>query len=929
MPARSLRAALAAFAPFVATLAALPAQAFVNYESGPVHAARVAPDGSRLFVADTVGGHLQVFDLADPTAPVLVDEIPVGLEPVSVHPRTRDEVWVCNQMSDSVSIVDIAIGAVVDTLRVVDEPSDVVFANGRAFVSAATMDRVLVFDVATRASVGTVLLLGKDPRALAVSPNGAKVYAVIQRSGNGTTLVPEFFAPSPPLPLNYPLVPAAPSQSIIVRATDPTWAFAIPYTLPDHDVAEIDAATLGVTRYFDAVGTTNTGIAVDPATGDLWVTNTDARNLVRFEPSLRGHAIDSRVTRITTGAAPSVVPIDLNPGINYAQLPNPQALQTALAEPFGIAIDAAAGRIYVAAQGTDRVGVLDLTGGVIDRIEIGNAATTRDKRGPRALALHPSQPVLYVLNRLSDTLAVIDTQSRAVLHELPIATWDPMPQQLREGRKFLYDSKLAGNGTMSCAACHIDGDADGLAWDLGDRGGAMQNAPSQPLPFSLGLQQFHPMKGPMVTQTLKGLDGVGPLHWRGDRSDFQAFNVAFADLMGGSQLAPADMNDFAAFGTSIAVPPNPNQQLDRSYRTTPANNNEAAGFAAFTALAGNIQLYGQVACATCHALPATGTNGMVVASQVLLTPQQMKVAQLRSVYRKEGFVRAFGPTKAGFGFTHDGVVDTLTSFINLTQFNSWPSATKDDIVTFLRVFDTGTAPTVGHQTTVHSGNANSGPTASTLALLTARAAAGDIDLAVRGVLDGRRGGLLYDPVAAVFRSDLTGEGPFALAQLVAKATAGDALLTFVGVPPGSGERLARDRDLDLIPDGDEAAFAYGTSTAGCAGDPTLRASSEPRAGNGQFALVAGGAAAGVVGVRVVGFAATALPLLGVDLLVDPTSAVSTLVFADTHGGEVTPFSLAPGSAHVGLALRAQILWLDPCGPQGIASTRGLGFTIVP
>ena len=67
--------------------------------------------------------------------------------------------------------------------------------------------------------------------------------------------------------------------------------------------------------------------------------------------------------------------------------------------------------------------------------------------GTRGLALHPTQPVLYVHNRLSDTLSVIDTASATELTEMPIATWDPMPELIREGRKFLYDAKLAGNGT--------------------------------------------------------------------------------------------------------------------------------------------------------------------------------------------------------------------------------------------------------------------------------------------------------------------------------------------------------------------------------------------------------------------------------------------------------------------------------------------------
>ena len=71
-PQRYVPAAICLFA------AALPAQSFVNFESGPVQSVRLAPDGSRLFVADTVGGNLVVFDLGMAAAPVLLAEIAVG-----------------------------------------------------------------------------------------------------------------------------------------------------------------------------------------------------------------------------------------------------------------------------------------------------------------------------------------------------------------------------------------------------------------------------------------------------------------------------------------------------------------------------------------------------------------------------------------------------------------------------------------------------------------------------------------------------------------------------------------------------------------------------------------------------------------------------------------------------------------------------------
>lgn len=917
-------------AALLATVSAA-AQSFVNFESGPVAPVAVTADGSRLLVADTIGDHVSVFDLSNPSQPFLLAEIPVGLDPVSVRPRTRDEVWVVNQLSDSVSIVDVPSRRVIDTLRVVDEPSDVVFAGGKAFVTAATVDQVFVFDAVTRAPLGAIDVFGKDPRSLAVSPDGSKVYAVVQRSGNGTTVLSDSVAPPPPPPTN-PLLPPAPQQALIIRADDPQWAGLVPYTLPDHDIAEIDVASLSITRYFDAVGTTNTAIAVDPVGGELWVANIEARNLVRFEPALRGHSIDSRVTRITTGATPTVTPFDLNAGFNYAQLPDPAALADALAEPFGVAIDATAGEVFVAAHGTDRIAVLDVaTGAVIARIEVGGTPgtiiDTRNKRGPRGLALHPSADRLYVLNNLSATLTVIDTASRTVLDEQPIATVDPMPIAEREGRKFLYDSKLSGNGTMSCAACHIDGDTDAVAWDLGDPGGTLESQPPQPFPFSLGLVPFHPMKGPMVTQTLRGLDGVGVLHWRGDRADFQAFNPAFDKLLGGAQLASLDMNSYAAFATGIQFPPNPNQLLDRSLRTTPSNANEAIGMQAFHNPAAASPL-GVLSCNTCHALP-TGTNGFVISNSILQTEQQLKVAQLRNLYRKTGFSNAPGPQKSGFGFSHDGTFDSLTTFLNLPVFGAWPAQNMDDIRAMLRALDTGTAPLVGFERALSQANATDAQLLADIQLLLARAFAGDLDLTARGLVDGERVGLLYDVTNSVFDSDVPGVGPFPAAVLLQKAQAGLAELQLLAVPPGSGERLARDRDQDGSLNGAEAAAGYGNATAGCSGDPVLLANSEPFVGNEQFGFAMQNAQPGTIGVLAVSLGQAQLPALGVEVLIDPVTAVAVTIFADSYGDSSYLFPLDANPALAGAQVFAQVLWLDACGAQLFASTGGLAVTVRP
>src|SRR5215216_7006265 len=125
----------AAFLPrIVATQSTVPQSAYVNFEGSQTSPVRLSPDGSRLFAVNTPDARLSVFDLSQSSGPALIAEIPVGIEPVSVNPRTNDEVWVVNQVSDSISVVSVSQGIVTDTIYVKDEPADVVFVSNKAFV---------------------------------------------------------------------------------------------------------------------------------------------------------------------------------------------------------------------------------------------------------------------------------------------------------------------------------------------------------------------------------------------------------------------------------------------------------------------------------------------------------------------------------------------------------------------------------------------------------------------------------------------------------------------------------------------------------------------------------------------------------------------------------------------------------------------------
>src|SRR5450755_432562 len=170
-----------------------PPGAFVNFEGAQTNPVRISADGTRLFAVNTPNGTLSVFDLTQASAPKLIKEIPVGIEPVSVNINPgvagNDEAWVVNQISNSVSVVSVSKGIVTDTIYAKAEPSDVVFAKGQAFVSIARSNLVNVYSTSTHGLVKSIPLTGEEPRSLAVSPDGSTVYVAFALSGNHSTIV--------------------------------------------------------------------------------------------------------------------------------------------------------------------------------------------------------------------------------------------------------------------------------------------------------------------------------------------------------------------------------------------------------------------------------------------------------------------------------------------------------------------------------------------------------------------------------------------------------------------------------------------------------------------------------------------------------------------------------------------------------------------
>jgi mono/diheme cytochrome c family protein len=597
-------------------------------------------------------------------------------------------------------------------------------------------------------------------------------------------------------------------------------------------------------------------------------------------------------------------------------------MSIALTDPVSVLIDASLDRVYVATQGVDRMAVLDGTGAIQSRTEL-SAATgpitqSRARRGNRGLAAHPSEPLIYVFNFLQNSITLFHTQPPAQGEEMKLG-FDPTPRDLKLGRKYGYDAKLSGNGTQACSSCHVDGESDFLAWDLGQPWGELVPPPvGQPPPFDQAANPVgdrHPMKGPMVTQSLRGLSGHAPYHWRGDRPTLESFNLNFAGILGGPLLVVGALEPTVLWLDSIALPPNPNRGLDGALATLPAGANQQAGFDAF------VQDVGGTSCVQCHAGSSGGSNGMIIGTGFLQASQPMKVAQLRNLYRRQGGGTGPGPVKSGFGFGHDGSAPTLAALFAHPLFDPWPSDVKDDLAAYVLAFDTGTAPIVGWQVGVDADNAQSALLTPDLALLEARTTAGDCDLVLKGTLDGAQVGMVFDPVLSLWSTDRASLGPYTTQELRDLAAVSRAEWLLTTVPPGTGQRSGIDRDRDGALDGEDGLVVVGAPVAGCVPGPTLAGNVDPRIGTAEFALVVAGAPPASAGNLLL------IQEPPIVLVANKPLVLDVPVVADADGFVVHRLPIGDDPTLLGTGWRARAVFDDGCG--GTTGTNELVVTIGP
>lgn len=419
----------------------------------------------------TPGNEVASVDLATGA----VTRIKVGIRPqrIAIHPAGL--VFVCNQFSNYVSVIDprtdrplsTAAGPVeikteyycTDLAFVARNPSapdpdlqDLYVANSwRASVLqyglTVTRDPLSNAPVDVRVTApamasppnqpaAEITGVGSNPYRLSVSQDARAIYVANNRGGELARIDLASRAVNR-IAINGPVPDIAQANDIVVVATT-----TIDRGLPDAQdpqPTQIVAPPVRVTGLDKAQHVAHPGALFD---------HTKAYNFEDLRNGLL--TIDAQ---LPAGTQPTYFTDDISAEPNFS--PGQKVLQGSL--PQAIAIDAAHTRAFLALSGSDAVQVVSIRSGAFRIAPSGRALIHTAKR-PFALALDEAADELLVAAWGGEVLETfsLSTGARKSSVDLGYATAPYPATNMERGEYLFYNTAWSNNGRKSCATCHLD-----------------------------------------------------------------------------------------------------------------------------------------------------------------------------------------------------------------------------------------------------------------------------------------------------------------------------------------------------------------------------------------------------------------------------------------------------------------------------------------
>ena len=532
----------------------------------PTHSSTIISDEARHRVWN-VNPDSGSVSIIDSEGMARVREVPVGNHPRSLALAPDGSVWVANQLSDDIAVVDGDSGEVTARipLAYASQPYSVAFGpSGLAYVTLFATGKLLEVDPATRL-VKRELVLGPTPAGVAVAADGRIfVTRFISAVDHGEVWVvaPESFTLANTIPLVFDQTPD--SQSGGRGVPNFVSSFVIS---PDGTQGWVSAKKDNVAR-----GPQRDGQAM---TFDNFVRTAICAIDLRSETEMldKRQDIDNRSTPVSVAFSPTG---------DYA---------------------------YVLIQPDNWIGITDAyTGSNLSGIkQVGSApdGLVLLSNGKLFVSSYLSREVIAY--DLSQSIASIDHSAPAPLATIRTIDSEPLPANVLLGKQVFYnaaDTRMGHAGYWACASCHIGGMSDGRVWDFTDRGEGLRN-----------------------TKSLLGVRGTGEgrVHWSGNMDEIQDFERDIRDSFGGSGfMTEANFSTFkgatGVYDPFLAPAAGVSPELDAlsAYFATfdqvarsPFRNPDGS----FTkdALEGR-KVFEKAACPACHAAPtftdSTMTGGL-------------------------------------------------------------------------------------------------------------------------------------------------------------------------------------------------------------------------------------------------------------------------------------------------------------------------------
>jgi YVTN family beta-propeller protein len=510
-------------------------------------------DGKQLFVACENSNEVLIVD-TDRHA--VAGSIPVGRHPfgVALHPdNTR--LFVSNRYDDTVSVVDLASRKVIETIPVGDDPHDLITDQAGEFlyVTNTGTDDVSVIDLRDGIRKARRLQAGTRPFGLALSPDGRYIYVSSMAS------------------------------------------LAVPFrTPPILELSVIDSKSQRIVSRRDLYSTViGQNVAVSPDNHFVVVALAFPKNLLPETQVYQGWMVTNGFAIMETGPRGRIAYLLVDEVNLY------------FADPYGVAFSPDGNELYVSSSGGDVVSALDMKKIYeILKVKDGKIGLTDDEialyarhlglsneyvleriatpANPKDLTISRDGRLVYVANRLDDSLIVVDRASKKQTARIDLG--GPKKETvLRKGEKLFNFASISFQRQLSCTTCHPEYHLDGLVYDI--------VAPEEGIGVNL-----------VDNRTMRGIAETGPFKWTGKNPSIgrQAGPRAAQLFFRSHGFEKENLDAVVKFIESLGVPPN---------RYTPAdgrlNEFQRRGREAFERAFSRDGRYIPIAnrCITCHPPP--------------------------------------------------------------------------------------------------------------------------------------------------------------------------------------------------------------------------------------------------------------------------------------------------------------------------------------